>query len=119
MRTLSRAGILAFSAMIGSGAQGGLGPAVPLPVTGLRHLVHEGHVGATQASGVVDAIDPTKRRLTVSHGAIKSLGWPAMTMDFAVNEAIDLSAIKVGTRVNFTLVRGPNGSWVVDTLKPQ
>jgi len=42
-----------------------------------------------------------------------------MTMDFAVDKGVDLSTIKTGTKVNFTLVRRADGQWVVDTLKPQ
>src|SRR5262245_61111091 len=119
MSTIGKATILVLSAMISSTAQAGPGPAVPLPASQLRHLVHEGHAGATKASGTVDAVDATKHKITLSHGAIKSLGWPAMTMDFAVDKAIDLSAIKAGTKVNFTLVRGADGQWIVDTVKPQ
>ena len=119
MSTLGKTTILALSAVIGSGAQAGPGPAVPLPASQLRHLVHEGHAGATKASGTVDAVDAAKRKITLSHGAIKSLGWPAMTMDFVVDKGVDLSTIKTGTKVNFTLVRGADGQWVVDTLKPQ
>jgi Cu(I)/Ag(I) efflux system periplasmic protein CusF len=85
---------------------------------GSFHLVHEGHKGATAASGVVNAIDTAQRKVNVSHGSIKSLGWPAMTMDFPVNQDVDLSTVKAGMKVNFTLVKGSNGAWVVDTLKP-
>jgi Cu/Ag efflux protein CusF len=120
MGTLGRTSILlAISAIIGSDVQAGPAPAIPLPASGLRQLVHEGHAGATKASGTVDAVDMVKRKITVSHKAIKSLGWPAMTMNFAVSKGIDLNTIKAGTNVNFTLVQGPDGQWVVDTLKPQ
>jgi Cu(I)/Ag(I) efflux system periplasmic protein CusF len=120
MGALGRTGfLLAIFTIIGTGAQAGAAPAIRLPASSLRHVVHEGHAGATEASGTVDAVDAAKRTITVSHGAIKSLGWPAMTMDFAVSEGIDLSAIKAGTNVNFTLVRRADGQWTVDTLKPQ
>jgi Cu/Ag efflux protein CusF len=89
-----------------------------LPNNGSIQLVHEGHAGETKASGVVSAVDLSQRRISIKHGAIKSLGWPAMTMDFAVNEEIDLRSFNAGMPVNFTLVRAANGSWVVDTLKP-
>jgi len=97
-----------------------LAPTSPSPprAAGTVHLVHEGHKGATAASGVVNAVDTAQRKVNVSHGSIKSLGWPAMTMDFPVNQGVDLSAIKAGMKVNFTLVKGANGSWTVDTLKP-
>ena len=91
---------------------------LPLPTAGPVHLVHEGHKGATAASGVVNAVDTTQRKVNVSHGSIKSLGWPAMTMDFPVNQDVDLSTIKAGMKVNFTLIKGANGSWTVDSLKP-
>jgi hypothetical protein len=59
---------------IGSGAQAGPAPAIRLPASSLRQVVHEGHAGATKASGTVDTVDTAKRKITVSHGAIKSLG---------------------------------------------
>jgi len=118
MSTIASVTILAISAIISCGTQASPGHA-PLRESDLRHLVHEGHAGATKASGTVDAVDAAKRKVTLSHGAIKSLGWPAMTMDFAVDKGVDLSTIKTGTKVNFTLVRGPDGQWVVDTLKPR
>ena len=89
-----------------------------LPSAGVVQLAHEGHAGAAHASGVVSAVDLSQRKITIKHGAIKSLGWPAMTMDFAVNEGIDLTSFNAGMQVNFTLVHAANGSWVVDTLKP-
>lgn len=81
-------------------------------------LVHENHGGAAQATGVVNTIDAEERKVNVSHGSIKQLGWPAMTMDFAVSKDVDLSLVKAGMKVTFTLVRGSGGAWTVDTLKP-
>lgn len=81
-------------------------------------LVHEGHSGTVQASGTVNAVDPAHRRVNLSHGSIKALGWPAMTMDFPVAAGVDLAALKPGMRVNFTLVHGPGGGMVVDAIRP-
>jgi len=80
-------------------------------------LVHEGHAGAAQASGVVNTIDAAHRKVNVSHGSIKQLGWPAMTMDFPVSADVDLATINPGMKVNFTLIKGSGGAWTVDTLK--
>jgi len=80
--------------------------------------VHENHAGAAKANGVVNAVDTAQRKLNVSHGSIKQLGWPAMTMDFAVSKDVDLSSVKAGMKINFTLVRGTDGAWTVDTVKP-
>ena len=82
-------------------------------------LMHEGHGGgAAQASGTVNAVDPARHTVNLSHGAIKALGWPAMTMDFPVGPDVDLAAVKPGMRVTFTLIRGGNGQYQVDTLQP-
>ena len=112
--------MLALFVAVSPAAAQALSPTVPSPLraAGTVHLVHEGHKGATAASGVVNAIDTAQRKVNVSHGSIKSLGWPAMTMDFPVNQDVDLSTIKAGMKVNFTLVKGTNGSWTVDSLKP-
>jgi Cu/Ag efflux protein CusF len=80
-------------------------------------LVHEGHAGAAHASGVVNTVDVAQRKINVSHGSIKQLGWPAMTMDFPVGGDVDLTGINPGMKVNFTLVKGSGGAWTVDTLK--
>src|SRR5262245_9907474 len=83
----------------------------------LVQLVHENHAGAAKASGVVDAVDATQRKLKVSHGAIKQLGWPAMTMDFVRAKEVELSTVKAGMKIDFTLSKGSDGAWTVDTLK--
>lgn len=82
------------------------------------YLVHEGHAGAAQASGVVNSVDAAQRKVNLSHGSIKQLGWPAMTMDFPVSTDVDMATLKPGMKINFTLVRGNGGAWTVDTAKP-
>ncbi|RZI40329.1 copper-binding protein [Herbaspirillum sp. HC18] len=39
-----------------------------------------------QATAVVKAVDPAKDTVTLAHGPVKTLNWPAMTMDFKVND---------------------------------
>ena len=83
----------------------------------LVHPVHEGHGGAAKVSGVVNSVDTTHRTINLSHKAISAFGWPAMTIDFAVADDVDLAQIKPGMRVDGTLVR-EGGSARVDTLHP-
>lgn len=87
------------------------------PAPALVQLIHEGHTGAAQASGTVNAVDTARHTVSLSHGSIKALGWPAMTMDFPVSPDVDLAILKPGMRVNFTLVHGNNGM-VVDSIRP-
>lgn len=90
----------------------------PSGAASMLQLVHEGHTGAVQASGTVNAVDPVRRTVNLSHGSIKALGWPAMTMDFPVAEDVDLAALKPGMGVSFTLVHGNSGGMNVDAIRP-
>ena len=55
-----------------------------------------------KAAGTVTAIDPAKGTITLDHGAITTLGWPAMTMGFAIRPD-QQAGIKVGDKVNFEI----------------
>jgi len=81
------------------------------------YLVHEGHSGAAQANGTVNDVDAANHMVNLSHGSIKALGWPAMTMDFPVGNEVNLTNLQPGMRVKFTLVHSNNGM-VVDTMQP-
>lgn len=54
------------------------------------------------AAGTVTAIDAAKGTITLDHGAMGGLGWPAMTMSFTVKPE-QLSGIKVGDKVDFEI----------------
>ncbi|MGQ9368699.1 copper-binding protein [Azospirillum sp. ST 5-10] len=71
---------------------------------------------AVAGTGTVDAVDAAKRTVTISHRPIQALGWPSMTMSFAVAAGVDLAAVKPGTAIDFTLRRGADGIYMVGTL---
>lgn len=54
------------------------------------------------AAGTVTAIDPAKGTITLDHGAMSNLGWPAMTMGFTAKPEL-ISGIKVGDKVDFDI----------------
>lgn len=60
-----------------------------------------------QGEGTVKAINAGQQQVTLAHGPIEALGWPAMTMPFNVTESQLLEGISVGDRVSFELV-GPD-----------
>jgi Cu/Ag efflux protein CusF len=74
--------------------------------------------GTVQGSGMVNSADPAGRKINLSHNAIPSIGWPPMTMDFAVAPSVDLRAIKPGAPVNFTMQQGGNGMYVIQSVTP-
>lgn len=52
------------------------------------------------AVGVVKALDAAKGTITLSHEAVASIKWPAMTMAFKASKD-QLASVKTGERVNF------------------
>ena len=71
-----------------------------------------------EGTGTVNSVDTAGRKVKLNHDAIPAIGWPAMTMDFAVAPPVDLRALKPGTRVNFMLQRGGDGMYVVHSITP-
>jgi len=62
-----------------------------------------------KGTGVVKDIDLSSKKITISHEAIPAVGWPAMTMRFTfVNADDSITALKVGTHVDFTFVQQGN-----------
>jgi Cu(I)/Ag(I) efflux system membrane fusion protein len=71
-----------------------------------------------RADGTLRAIDPNSGRVTIEHGAIPTLKWPAMTMDFQVQDKTVLKGMKPGERIEFALVPGKPGEFVVSRMSP-
>jgi Cu/Ag efflux protein CusF len=86
-------------------------------IPGEMQMAHEGR-NDVHGAGTVNSVDPAQRKLNLSHGPIPQIGWPAMTMDFAVAPSVDLRSVKPGTRVNFTIEQGQGGMYEIRSLTP-
>src|SRR5262245_44464152 len=69
------------------------------------------------ATGTVTAVNPVDHNITVNHGAIPEIKWPAMKMEFPVVSSLDLSKVKVGEKVRFTIT-GSGNSYTVQSINP-
>ena len=78
---------------------------------------HEGRDDA-HATGTVNKVDASSHKLNVSHDPIPAIGWPAMTMDFAVDPSVDLSRIKPGSKINFSLGKDKAGMYQIESVQP-
>lgn len=67
--------------------------------------------------GVVKAIDAKAGSITLSHGPVAEVHWPAMTMAFKVVDAKLLAGIKVNQKVAFTF-RSEGEMNAITELKP-
>jgi Cu/Ag efflux protein CusF len=87
------------------------------PPSGAMQMAHEGGSDA-HATGTINSVDPAQHKINVSHQPIPAIGWPAMTMDFAVAPSVDLRALKPGARINFTIEKGPDGMYQIQAITP-
>lgn len=73
-----------------------------------------GHKGV----GTVDGVDAKAGTLSIAHGPITTLKWPAMTMEFKVANDTLLKDLKPGAMVAFEFVERQPGEWVITGVKP-
>lgn len=59
--------------------------------------------GAITSTGTVTQVDAAAGTITINHGAIEAISWPAMTMQFTAENPAILQGIAVGDSVSFEL----------------
>ena len=105
-----------------------LASALPAAMAGMNHaghdagsgeiqMVHEGHADA-HGTGTITAINAAQHRVGLQHEPIPSIGWPAMSMEFAVAPSVNLQTVQPGSRVNFSIEKGPDGMYVIQSIQP-
>ena len=115
-RTVTLTLILALSAASGlSLAQSG--GMKNMDIKGME-MDKKGQATAHKAVGVVKTADPAKGTATISHEPVKSLKWPAMTMDFAVRDKQALAKLKSGQKVEFKVIEQPKGQYLITEITP-
>ena len=67
--------------------------------------------------GVVKKVDAAAGIVKLAHEPIPAIKWPAMTMDIKVQDAMLLTGIKPEQKVNFSLVKGADGQYVISRIE--
>lgn len=71
-----------------------------------------------QGQGTVTKVDAKAGKVGIKHGPIATMNWPAMTMDFAVEDKAALKQIKPGDKVSFDVRSAGQGQYVVTRIAP-
>ena len=87
------------------------------PAQGEMQMAHEGHGGA-HGTGTVTAVNAAQRKIGLQHEPIPAIGWPAMNMELAVAPSVNLQGLQPGSRVNFSLEKGPDGIYMIQWIQP-
>jgi len=86
------------------------------PITGASAAAKaEAAPGLHRSQGRVEQISPTS--VTLSHGPIPALQWPAMTMTFKLASPKLATGVKTGDRVSFAFEQTPGGPVVREMTK--
>lgn len=73
-----------------------------------------------EATGTVQAVDPRTPALTLSHGPIAAMNYPAMTMAFPVRNPGLLRGRRKGERIRFSFRKPPTGETpVIERIAPE
>ena len=102
MKTLFVA-TLAF-AVVGT-AYGQVAEARAMPLMASAEVAANAAMTTANGEGEVKAVDAKAGTLTIHHGPIPTLGWPAMTMAFQADPKNILQNIKPGQKVSFKLMQ--------------
>ena len=76
----------------------------------------EAQVKTHKGVGTVKKIDAAARRVTLAHGPIPSLKWPAMTMGFAVKDKALLGKLAPEKKIEFEFVQDGR-DYVITSVK--
>jgi len=101
-----------LKAAVGGFGHSGQGAAAPVTEAAASKGV--GH----RAEGMVESIDAKAGTVSMQHGPVETLKWPAMTMEFKVANDALLKELKPGAKVAFEFVERSPGEWVITGVKP-
>lgn len=73
---------------------------------------------AHKGSGTVKGVDAKTGKISLAHGPIAGLKWPAMTMDFQVKDTAVLKGVAPGQNVEFDIVQAGPGQFVISRIAP-
>ena len=69
-----------------------------------------------KGSGTVSKVDPAKGTVTIAHGPVESMKWPAMTMTFKAKDKTMLEKVKPGDKIDFSFTQSGK-DYVVSEIK--
>ena len=82
---------------------------------GMGKSEKKGDHKTASGTGTVVALNATAKKITLDHGPMAAIDWPAMKMEFPTAPSVDLSKVKVGDKVKFTL-SGSGNNYTVQAI---
>jgi Cu(I)/Ag(I) efflux system protein CusF len=102
MKTLTIAALVAAPVALAGCDKKAEAPKVEASADAMSDMAMPTAVKHGKGTGTVTAIDPAKGTITLDHGEISELQWPAMKMGFAAKPEV-LKDVKVRDKVRFEI----------------
>jgi len=114
-----RAHLLTLTTIIALGvAQGASAQTAAKPMDDMKGMSMPASATKTgKGTGVITELDAKAGAVTIKHGPIAGLGWPAMTMNFKATPPALLKDLKVGQKIGFDAKQG-SGLPEVTAIRP-
>jgi Cu(I)/Ag(I) efflux system protein CusF len=117
IRKLIAFAVVAFAGLAHAQSGDMKGMEMPKNQGATRAKQSQGKATAThQADGEVKAVDREKGKVTLAHGPVATLKWPAMTMAFSVRDKSMLDMLPVGQKVHVEFVQ-QGADYVITSVK--
>jgi len=87
-----------------------------MPMKGMQMKQETKQAPVAKAEGTIKAVDTAKHTVTIAHGAVPAVQWPAMTMAFTATTQ-QLTGLKAGDQVAFEFRTEGTGATIV-SIKP-
>ncbi len=78
-------------------------PSQPVATNTMANMAMSKATKFGKGTGTITSIDPATGTITLDHGPIAELGWPAMTMSFGTKAAMS-KGVALGDNVDFEFV---------------
>ncbi|MCR9089708.1 MAG: efflux RND transporter periplasmic adaptor subunit [Rhodobacteraceae bacterium] len=69
-------------------------------------------------TGAIDSVDKEARTATITHSPIVEIGMPGMTMEFALDEALDPASLVTGAEMSLTFDRPDGMTMILTAAEP-
>jgi Cu(I)/Ag(I) efflux system periplasmic protein CusF len=92
------------------------GGQMPMDGADMPMMETDGAMHSASAEGTVTAIDADAGTITIDHGAVPAIKWPAMTMAFEADEQLRNDVV-VGDKVSFEFATGKSGNSITSITK--
>lgn len=79
------------------------------PMAEQKHTKADSELSSAWVAARIESLMPDHRMVTLEHEAIPEWQWPPMTMNFTVDEGVDMGALKAGMRLHVQVAKDSSG----------